>query len=171
MERIKKRWEITKNWQLLFPILGMLMVVATAYLITRRLLHGFKLNNTSWEWPFTMFFTVAGGYLILKICYWCFKKLENKWKVDQKWEMIAIFIVFAITGSVSAKVAKPLMEILGLYPDNLSGWIYWPLRILIILPIYQVLLAAFGWLFGQFRFFWDFEKKMLKRMGLGFLFK
>jgi hypothetical protein len=25
-------------------------------------------------------------------------------------------------------------------------------------------------LFGQFKFFWAFEKKMLKRLGLGFLF-
>jgi len=28
-----------------------------------------------------------------------------------------------------------------------------------------------GWLFGQFKFFWAFEKKFLNRLGLGFLFK
>ncbi|MGB5647230.1 MAG: DUF6787 family protein, partial [Muriicola sp.] len=32
-------------------------------------------------------------------------------------------------------------------------------------------LVLFGWLFGQFRFFWNFEKKMLHRIGLGFLLK
>ncbi len=171
MERIKKRWEITKEWQLLFPVLGTLMVVATAYLITRRLLHGYELNNTAWEWPFTVFLTTAGGYLILKICFWCFKKLENKWKVGHKWEMIAIFIVFAITGSVSAKLAEPLTHWIGIEKETSNPWLYWPVRIVVILPIYQVILVIIGWFFGQFTFFWGFSKKMLARMGLGFLFK
>ena len=171
MQKIKKRWEISKTWQLLFPILGMLMVVATAYLITRRFLHGFELNNTLWEWPFTVFFTIAGSYLILKICLWCFKKLENKWKVTHKWEMIAIFIVFAITGSVSAKLAEPLTHWVGIEKETSSAWVYWPVRILIILPIYQVILVIVGWVFGQFQFFWGFSKKMLVRMGMGSIFK
>jgi len=29
-----------------------------------------------------------------------------------------------------------------------------------------VLLVAMGWVFGQFHFFWDFEKKMLSRFGI-----
>jgi hypothetical protein len=32
-----------------------------------------------------------------------------------------------------------------------------------------VLLVAIGFLFGQFKFFWAFEKKMLRSMKLGFL--
>lgn len=171
MERIKKRWEITKTWQLLFPFLGMLMTMATAYLISRRFLHGFELNNSPWEWPFTLLTTVLGSYLILKICFWCFKKLENKWRVDQKWEMIAIFIVFAITGSISAKLAEPLTQWIGLEKGTSNPWLYWPVRILIILPIYQVILVIIGWLFGQSTFFWGFSRKMLNRMGLGFLFR
>ena len=43
--------------------------------------------------------------------------------------------------------------------------------ILLIFPVYQILLVAFGWLFGQFKFFWNMEKKMLRRLGLGFLFE
>jgi hypothetical protein len=31
--------------------------------------------------------------------------------------------------------------------------------------------VTFGWLFGQFNFFWEFEKKMLKRFGLGKMIK
>ncbi|MEO0571126.1 MAG: DUF6787 family protein [Bacteroidota bacterium] len=171
MKQIKSRWEISKNWQFIFPILGVGMTLLTSYLITRRLLHLFDLNNTVWDWPFTIAISLAGYFIMVKVFLWCFKKLENKWIVEQKWEMIAIFIVFAITGSVSARLAKPLMDILGLHQDTINGWVYWPVRILIILPIYQILLAVFGWLFGQFKFFWEFEKKMLKRMGLGFLFR
>lgn len=171
MEKLKKRWEITKPWQLLFPCLGALLVLLTAYLITRKLLHWFGLTNTTWEWPLTLVLSVIGYFVALRFFLWCFKKLEKKWVVAQKWEMIAIFIVFAVTGSCAARIAGPIMDFFGLYSETLSGWIYWPLRILIILPIYQVLLVIFGWLFGQFQFFWAFEKKMLNRMGMGFIFK
>ena len=171
MQKIKTRWEIHKNWQLLFPFLGILLVLLTAYVFTRRFLHLFKLNNTWAEWPFTIALSLLFSFLLVRFFLWCFKKLENRWGVDYKWEMIAIFIVFAITGSISAKLAAPITHAIGMDQETTTPWLYWPVRILIILPIYQVLLVGFGWLFGQFSFFWGFEKKMLKRMGLGFLFK
>ncbi|NER13803.1 diacylglyceryl transferase [Leptobacterium flavescens] len=95
------------------------------------------------------------------------EKLKKRWGIHSNFQVLVIFIVFAITGSVSAKLAAPLTEYIGLTKENTNGWIYWPVRILLIFPIYQVLLVFFGWLFGQFKFFWSFEKKMLKRMGLG----
>ena len=98
------------------------------------------------------------------------EKLKERWGISSNFQVIVILVVFAVTGSSAAKLAAPLTSLLGLDPDHVSGWIYWPIRILLIFPIYQVLLVAFGWLFGQFRFFWNFEKKMLKRLGLGFLF-
>ncbi|WP_336375858.1 DUF6787 family protein [Altibacter sp. HG106] len=79
-----------------------------------------------------------------------------------------ILIVFAITGSTSAKFAAPLTEFVGVEKE-MGVWIYWPVRILIIFPIYQVLLVFFGWLFGEYTFFLNFEKKMLRSMKLGFL--
>ena len=170
MKKIKTRWEITQQWQLLFPILGALLVLLTSYTLTRRLLHLFTLNNTFWEWPFTIIVSVIGYFLGVRFFLWCFEKLKNKWPVEQRWEMIAIFIVFAITGSVSGKLAGPFTDFLGIQQGNVSGWVFWTFRILLIFPIYQLLLVCFGWLFGQFKFFWNFEKKMLKRMGLGFLF-
>ncbi len=171
MNRIKQRWDIVQNWQYLFPLLGFLLTLATAYYISRRLLHLFGLNNTQWEWPFTIGITIIGYYIALRFFLWCFEKLKNKWVTRYRWEMIAIFIVFAITGSLSARLAAPLLDLIGLQRDTVSGWIYWPLRVFIILPIYQVLLVAVGWLFGQFSFFWGFSKKMLSRFGMSFLFK
>lgn len=97
------------------------------------------------------------------------EKLKKRWGIESNFQIIIIFIVFAITGSVSAKLAAPLTELIGITKESVSGWVYWPIRILLIFPIYQVLLVFFGWLFGQFKFFWAFEKKMLKRLGLGFL--
>nr|WP_299381995.1 DUF6787 family protein [Allomuricauda sp.] len=170
MEKIKARWDITKNWQYLFPFLGVALLLGTSYTIARRFLHLFELNNTLWEWPFTIGLSIVLYFIMLKFFLWCFKKLSTKWIVAQRWEMIAIFIVFAITGSFSGKLAAPLTEWLGLQQSQVAGWIYWTARILLIFPVYQVLLIIFGWLFGQYKFFWNFEKKMLKRMGLGFLF-
>ena len=167
MQKIKQRWEIQKNWQIIFPILGTFLNLLAAYLISRSLLHVFGLNNTVYEWLFTIGATLVFHIILIKFFLWCFKKLENKWKVTYKWEMIAIFIVFAITGSLSGKLAAPLVHWLGFDSENVPGAVYWILRILLIFPIYQVLLVAIGWMFGQYRFFWNFEKKMLKRMGLG----
>lgn len=105
-----------------------------------------------------------------------FSKLKEKWSVSSNGALVVIFIVFSITGSSALKLARPVLDFVGLERSAFEDhWytllFYWTLRILIIFPIYQVLLVAIGGLFGQFKFFWNFEKKMLKRMGLGFLFK
>ncbi|NNE02429.1 MAG: diacylglyceryl transferase [Eudoraea sp.] len=103
------------------------------------------------------------------------EKLKKRWGISSNFQILIILIVFAVTGSSSVYVAKPLLAWVGLQESAFSeawwgGWLYWSLRILIIFPIYQVLLVAIGALFGQFKFFWGFEKKMLQRLGLGFLF-
>ena len=98
------------------------------------------------------------------------KKLKQRWGIESNWQLTVIFIVFAITGSTAAKLAAPITEFIGINSE--MGWyIFWPIRILIIFPVYQVLLVLFGWLFGQHQFFWSFEKKMLRSMKLGFLLK
>jgi hypothetical protein len=98
------------------------------------------------------------------------KKLKERWELTSNWQLFIVFLVFAITGSSAAKLASPVTDFFGITKE--MGWyIYWPFRILIIFPVYQVLLVFFGWLFGEFTFFWKFEKKMLRSMGLGFLFK
>lgn len=99
------------------------------------------------------------------------EKLKERWGIENNWSVVAILFVFAINGSFSAWVAKPITAFLGLSPESVSPWLYYPLRILLIFPIYQTTLPLVGWLFGQFKFFWEFEKKFLSRLGLGFLFK
>ena len=99
------------------------------------------------------------------------EKLKQRWDIESNWAVVAIFIVFAINGSFATWVAKPITTFFGLSLETVSAWVYWPLRILLIFPIYQLTLPIVGWLFGQFNFFWAFEKKFLGRLGLGFLFK
>jgi len=97
------------------------------------------------------------------------KKLKERWNIDTNWRLTVVFLVFAITGSTAAKFAGPTTQLLGI-TENTGWYVYWPARIIIIFPIYQLLLILFGWLFGEFAFFWNFEKKMLRLLGLGFLF-
>jgi len=98
------------------------------------------------------------------------KKLKDRWGINSNWQLFIIFLVFAITGSSAAKLASPVCELVGITQQNSHWSIYWTFRILLIFPIYQVLLISFGWIFGQFQFFWAFEKKMLSRLGLSKLF-
>lgn len=97
-------------------------------------------------------------------------KLKERWGVTSNFQIITILIVFAITGYSSLFIAKPLLELIGLQQETTNPWIYRPLRILLIFPFYQVLIVFYGWLFGQFKFFWEFEKKMLAKLGLKFLY-
>ena len=92
-------------------------------------------------------------------------RLKEKWGITSNFQLIIILLVFSITGSIAVIVAKPALNLVGLDKEALSPWIFWPIRIFIIFPIYQVLIVVVGALFGQFKFFWAFEKKMLARLG------
>ncbi len=94
---------------------------------------------------------------------------KERWDIKSNWQVFVILVVFAITGSCSALLSKPVLELFGVVKGQVSNWVYYPLYIILIFPIYQVLLVSFGFLLGQFTFFWAFEKKMLRSMGLGFL--
>ena len=92
--------------------------------------------------------------------------LKNRWGINSNLQLLMILIVFAVTGSSAAKLASPLTHFIGLDRETTHGFIYWTVRIFLIFPIYQVLLVFFGWVFGQFEFFWNMEKKMLNRFGI-----
>ena len=93
------------------------------------------------------------------------KRLKEKWGITSNFQIIIILLVFSITGSIAVIIAKPLLNLVGLDKESISLWLFWPIRIFIIFPIYQVLIVIIGALFGQFQFFWAFEKKMFARLG------
>ena len=99
------------------------------------------------------------------------EKLKKRWGIKSNFQIFLILVVFAINGSFAAWVAKPITNFIGLSQETLHPFIFWPIRILLIFPIYQFTLPIVGLVFGQFKFFWNFEKKFLSRIGLGFLFK
>ncbi|QNK77816.1 hypothetical protein H7F37_01620 [Winogradskyella sp. PAMC22761] len=159
MEKFKKHWEIQHNWQLLFPFFGLIILAYSAFKITNAFLDNYGITVTI----IASLFIFLG---LLKLVLFIFKKLEKKWILDYKWEMIRVFMVFAFTGSSSLFVGRPIISFIGITKENLNLTLYWFLYIIIGLIFYQILLVIFGWLFGQFKFFWEFEKKMLRRFGL-----
>lgn len=94
---------------------------------------------------------------------------KQRWNITSNWQVFVIILVFAITGSSAAYLSKPILGYFGIYKDTISLWLYYPLYILLIFPVYQILLVSIGFIFGQFTFFWEFEKKMLRSMRLGFI--
>ena len=164
MKKFKERWEIQHNWQLIFPLLGVVGLIYSAY----------KLSLVIVKEPHfyvSILVTLVLTFIILKFTLFIFKKLEKKWVLTYKWEMIRVFLVFAITGSSSLYIGGPIIKLLGITKDNLDPILYLVLFIFIGLMFYQILLVLFGWLFGQFTFFWEMEKKILRKLGLGLFLK
>lgn len=95
--------------------------------------------------------------------------LKQRWNITSNFQFFIILLVFAITGSTSALIAKPILAFIGITKESVSLWLYYPLYIIVILPFYKILLLLFGTLAGQHAFFWNFIKKMLDRMRLGFI--
>tara|TARA_B100000795_G_scaffold45073_1_gene29620 strand:- start:3892 stop:4200 length:309 start_codon:yes stop_codon:yes gene_type:complete len=92
-------------------------------------------------------------------------RLKKKWGITSNYQIMVILLVFSITGSIAVVITNPVLKLISLDEYLVSPWIFWPIRIFIIFPIYQVLIVVIGALFGQFKFFWAFEKKMLVRFG------
>ena len=83
------------------------------------------------------------------------EKLKKIFKVKSLYQLIVVFIVFGITGSLSLFVSDYILDFL-----NLDSFI---LSLLLLLMIYQILLIIIGTLFGEFTYFWAMEKKIISR--------
>ena len=89
------------------------------------------------------------------------EKLKSRWHVKSAFQVIIILVVFACTG-FSVMFLKPVITdfLYGDEKSTLFSILYWVL----ILPIYNLLLLFYGFIFGQFKFFWEFEKRFFSRI-------
>ena len=92
------------------------------------------------------------------------EKLVNKFKANSIRHLFIIFIIFALSGSGSLFISSPILIVLGL--DKLITFypLYIFVRIILVIPIYQFILIIIASLFGEFDYFWKFEKKFLQRL-------
>ncbi len=93
-----------------------------------------------------------------------FQRFKTKWNIKNNFSLVLILIVFSINGSFAVWVAKPVLEFFGVDKETMHPLIFWPVRLALILPIYQFTLPIVGFFFGQFKFFWAFQKKTVGRM-------
>ncbi len=90
-------------------------------------------------------------------------KLKARWKLKSMTQVVLVLLVFTCTGFSVMFLKQPLYDLVGI-KEQTSAWIKVPFYLIAILPVYQVVLLFYGFLFGQFRFFWEFEKRMFRRI-------
>jgi len=89
------------------------------------------------------------------------QRLADRWGVGPG-RVLVILLVFACTGFTVLFLKKPVVAYFagGGEQPLLFAILYYVL----ILPVYNVFLLIYGALFGQFAFFWAFEKRFFARL-------
>jgi len=90
-------------------------------------------------------------------------KLKQRWGIRSTFQVIVILVVFSCTGFSVLYVEAHVHDLLNI-PSNLDWYYSVLLFIIITLPLYNLLLLMYGFIFGQFRFFWNFEKRFFSRI-------
>lgn len=89
-------------------------------------------------------------------------RLKKRWKLKNTFQVVIILVVFACTGFTVLFLKRPVV---GYFTGEGGTTIWFSIAYyILILPVYNVILLIYGFIFGQFRFFWEFEKRMWKRM-------
>ena len=93
------------------------------------------------------------------------EKIKKIFKVKTTFQFFIVMLVFSITGSLALFLSDYLLFIFNLDIQTSGNFSYWLLRVVVLFPVYQILLITVGTLFGEFEYFWRFEKKFLKKLG------
>lgn len=78
-------------------------------------------------------------------------------------QLVLILCVFAITGTTTAYISKAITSWVG-FTDATPWGPKLLVRLAVLIFGYQIILLCVAFVFGQFSFFWKFERKMLVRM-------
>jgi hypothetical protein len=90
-----------------------------------------------------------------------FEKLRQKWKVNV-FQLVLIICTFAIGGSFTGYAAKKIMNALSIEAD----WLWTVIYILLVTIIWPAMVLIISLPFGQFRFFYNYTRKLGQRIGL-----
>jgi formyltetrahydrofolate-dependent phosphoribosylglycinamide formyltransferase len=93
-----------------------------------------------------------------------FNKLQQKWKVSSS-QLFFILCTFAVTGTTTAYISRSITSWVGFNEQTFWAWKIM-LRMSILIFGYQVIILIVAFVFGQFPFFWNYEKKILRRLGI-----
>lgn len=90
-----------------------------------------------------------------------FNKLQKRWKLKSGWQVIIVLLVFACTGFTVMFLKEPILSLIA--PKEERTWVFTTIYYILILPVYFIILLAYGFIFGQWNFFSGFVKKTFKR--------
>jgi hypothetical protein len=90
------------------------------------------------------------------------QRLQTKWKLNSILQVILVLVVFACTGFTILFIKNPILDFFGV---GKGGFVNTALYLLLVLPLYQIFLLIYGFIFGQFNFFWEKEKQFFRRVG------
>ena len=90
-----------------------------------------------------------------------FEKLRQKWKVNVL-QLVLILSTFAIGGSLTGYAAKKIMNALAVEAD----WLWTVIYILLVTIIWPIMVLIISIPFGQFRFFYNYTRKLGQKIGL-----
>jgi hypothetical protein len=90
------------------------------------------------------------------------ERLKQRWNLGSISQVIVVLIVFACTGFTVLFIKKPILRFLA--GENGDTAFASVLYYIFILPLYNVILLGYGFLLGQFTFFWEFEKRSVGRI-------
>ena len=90
------------------------------------------------------------------------ERLGKRWGV-QPARVLLILLVFACTGFTVMFLKRPLVAWAS-GSDGEQPLVFSILYYVLILPFYNVVLLIYGAVFGQFRFFWEFEQRFFRRL-------
>jgi len=94
-----------------------------------------------------------------------FVRMMERWNVSAL-GVVAILAAFSLAGMTVVRLKRPVLA--ALLPGDAPEWLQWTVYVLVIVPLYQVCLLAWGTALGQFRFFWA-KLKHTSRFLLGWL--
>lgn len=89
-----------------------------------------------------------------------FEKLRSKWGIRSNLQIVLILVVFSLAGSTAVALKNLYFQLLGI-DETTSGLIKTVAYLALLFPTYQLLLLIYGFLLGQFGFFWEKEKKLI----------
>lgn len=93
------------------------------------------------------------------------ERLQARWGVSAR-DAIFILIAFALAGMTVLKIGSFIVN--AIVPAGSPKWLWWTVKILVVVPVYEVLLVAYGTLLGQRRFFIDKQRRLLRLLAKPF---
>jgi len=90
-----------------------------------------------------------------------FQRLQLRWGVSAT-RALVILLVFALTGFTIMFLKRPVVA--WATGDGSQPVLFSVLYYVLILPVYNLFLLLYGAMLGQFRFFWEFEKRLFRKL-------